>query len=192
MFVLPLLLQDYQGIPLYLGISGNGITVYCGELPALVQLNNFPWCVCVCVCVCVVCVCVCVCVLCVCVCVCVCACVCMCASAPTDGYLHNVRTYVRTCVHLMRMCLYCTYIRMFTNVFLLCVCTLLYVPVPVLLWHHWSLIISFPLSQGKGICHQVQEQKPRTGHDLRSPARVRRVHYLSSSQPNSLQGAVEG
>jgi hypothetical protein len=35
--------MDYQGIPLYLGISGNGITVYCGELPALVQLNNFPW-----------------------------------------------------------------------------------------------------------------------------------------------------
>ena len=35
--------QDYMGIPLYLGVSGNGVTVFCGELPQLVQLNNFPW-----------------------------------------------------------------------------------------------------------------------------------------------------
>ena len=35
--------MDYMGIPLYLGVSGNGVTVFCGELPELVQLNNFPW-----------------------------------------------------------------------------------------------------------------------------------------------------
>ena len=35
--------QDYNSIPLFLGVSGNGITVYSGELPDVVQLNNFPW-----------------------------------------------------------------------------------------------------------------------------------------------------
>ena len=38
-----LLLQDISGIRLWLGVTGRGITVFCGVEPNLTTLNNFPW-----------------------------------------------------------------------------------------------------------------------------------------------------
>lgn len=39
-------LQDHGGLPILLGVSGFGISVFCGELPHLIKLNHFPWYVC--------------------------------------------------------------------------------------------------------------------------------------------------
>ena len=37
------LIQDHAGIPILLGISGLGVSVFCGEMPQLTKLNHFPW-----------------------------------------------------------------------------------------------------------------------------------------------------
>ncbi|XP_065883403.1 band 4.1-like protein 3 [Dysidea avara] len=34
---------DHAGIPILLGISGLGVSVFCGEMPQLTKLNHFPW-----------------------------------------------------------------------------------------------------------------------------------------------------
>lgn len=35
--------QDISGIKLQMGVSGKGVTIFCGEHPDFTPLNNFPW-----------------------------------------------------------------------------------------------------------------------------------------------------
>ncbi len=43
LFTAGCVVQDISSIGLQMGVSGKGVTVFCGEHPNFTPLNNFPW-----------------------------------------------------------------------------------------------------------------------------------------------------